>query len=231
MFTFSLSSCKTGDGMKRRFLSFVWGVPLLLLATAEGYSHPHLFMDCTIILKCENNGVQGFYLEWSFDKVFTAMVVQAYDANSDGTFDARETREVYENAFINLENYHYFTYVTQNGRRWSPQSVTEFTCRLSEEALVYRFFVPRIISVDEYPFTFKITVFDDTYFTAVTYTDDPVKRIGGSSFNLSYRIAENRDNPYYYDPYGGVNDNVDNTKPGPGLLAAFPEEVVIQLSK
>jgi len=203
---------------------------LALIITVSAFSHPHLFLDCEIFLNFKDKELQGFWLEWSFDKVFTAMIINDYDINSDGTFSEAEIHDVHDNAFINLENYHYFTFVTMKEKRWSPKSVSNFTCYLKDTILVYRFFVSYSLEIKDKIENFRLTIFDETYFTAVAYGEKPLHTIHADRIKVSYTISENKDNPYYYDPYGGVNDVVDSSKPGPGLLAAYPEELIITLT-
>ena len=161
--------------MNNRSLLIIGCLFVLPFGLQKVHSHPHLFLECTIILECENDTIRGFWLDWSFDKMFSAMILQDYDENGDGEFSTREIRTVYENAFINLEQHHFFTYVTKNGKRWSPETVENFTCFIRDEALVYRFFIPCSVKPGKDSSTFKITIFDETNFTSIEYSATPVR--------------------------------------------------------
>ncbi len=56
---------------------------------------------------------------------------------------------MYNNAFINLENYYYYTFIRQGNKRTNPPKVTQFIARIEKGQMVYRFFIdsPQELSV------------------------------------------------------------------------------------
>lgn len=173
----------------------------------------------------------GIWLEWSFDQYFTASIVQGFDSDKNGQFDARETQEVHDGAFINLENYGYFVYLRKGDQRRSAQKAESFSLRMENGKVVYRFYIP--LKGAGYGEDFSVSVFDSTFFCAISYAKpDPIRIVQkGSGGSPAYEIAVNKKYPIYYDPLGTAEDTRTYDKWAPGLQTAHPEEVRVHFGK
>ena len=47
----------------------------------------------------------------------------------------------HDHAFINMENYGFFLYFREGDKRVSPEEVSDFSVRVQDQSVVYRFFV------------------------------------------------------------------------------------------
>ena len=104
-------------------------------------AHPHLFISTQTEFILNNGKVQGAYETWTFDRFFSADIIQGYDLNGDGLFSKAETQDVYDNAFINTKNYAYFTFIRQGDKRQSPARVSDFSVWQKNGIATYRFYV------------------------------------------------------------------------------------------
>jgi ABC-type uncharacterized transport system substrate-binding protein len=104
--------------MIRRLIASV----VLLSSAALIHPHPHLFMEARYELDMGSSGMRGFWVEWTFDQYFTGSIMMDYDLDRNRRFDEAETLDVEANAFSNLENFNYFTFVAEDG---SHRGVTE----------------------------------------------------------------------------------------------------------
>ena len=86
---------------------------LLFTAPLQLIAHPHLFISAQTEFVLNEGKVLGAYETWTFDRFFSADIIQGYDLNRDGLFDKAETKDVYDNAFINTKNYSYFTFIRE----------------------------------------------------------------------------------------------------------------------
>lgn len=202
----------------------------LLLTPALLSAHPHMFLTSTEEFVWENDRLSGCSIEWTFDQFFSADIIQAYDRDGNGKFDASETKEVYNGAFINLKNYYYFTFIRQGKNRMNPPSVSKFSAGIRGQKMWYRFFID--LSKTEFG-EICLSVYDYTFFCDIRYPDaDPVKLTYDSELvKPSYQIVENKDYPVYYNPLGAVDDNTIYYTWKKGLQTYYPREIRITYAK
>ena len=81
---------------------------------------------------------------------------------------------------------------------------------------------------------FSVSVFDPTYFCAVSYRNPPAglraqpdsgRPEGGAPVRFS--LETNEDYPVHYNPYGAIDDTRTYTAWQPGLETAYPDEILV----
>ncbi len=202
----------------------------LFLAPTGLFAHPHMFIDCTADFVWDKAQLSGCYLEWTLDQFFSADIIQAYDENRDGKFNAAETKLVHDNAFINLKNYYYFTFIRQGSKRTNPPEVSKFSVRQKDGKLIYRFFVDLSQTA---PGELDFACYDYTFFCDISYPGSaPIKlTYDGAFVSPSYAIVENKDYPVYYNPLGAIDDTTIYYKWKQGLQTYYPREIRITYAK
>ena len=162
------------------------------------YAHPHVFIDTKITVRFDDKGITGFQITWLFDEMFSSMIIGDFDENRDGTFSKREIENIREGAFSNLKNFHYFTYISVNEKGCSFSSVTEFTAAIHGERLIYRFFIPCIISLGGEEKMVKVAAYDETFYCDIAFAEtDPVSLQNSNGYTVRYEIVQNKNNPIY----------------------------------
>lgn len=215
--------------MKKTFIYFVL-VLIFVCFPVSIFAHPHMFFTSSEEFVWNEEKLAGVWLEWIFDSYFSADIIWAYDFDADGKFTPEEIDAVYNNAFINLRNYYYFTFIRQGKTRSNPTSVEKFTARQDNGLLVYRFYV----DLSQYKSgEFCLAVYDYTYFCDVRYPDkNPVKLTYDSSkVAPKFTIEENKEFPVYYNPLGSASDTTVYYEWKPGLQTYYPREVKITYAK
>lgn len=214
---------KISFGLAVLFLFFM--VPGLV------FSHPHMFIDTEITFLFGPGELQGFWVEWYFDEMFTASIRLDYDFNRNSHFEAEEVREIRDNAFVNLQHYHYFITIFHNKGVHEVAEVGDFSAWLEDDRLVYRFFVPYKAAVSAVPQDLKLVVFDDTFFCDIVYqAEDPVHIEGSAGLVADTEILINRDSGVVYNPVGGFGYT---NKAGSNVVdgEAFPYELHLSFRK
>ena len=188
-------------------------------------AHPHLFISTQTEFILNNGKVQGAYETWTFDRFFSADIIQGYDLNGDGLFSKAETQDVYDNAFINTKNYAYFTFIRQGDKRQSPARVSDFSVWQKNGIASYRFYV----DLSKYSGNFYFAVYDYTFFCDFRYDEKmPVLFTGDSGKTVpKYTIAENKKYPVYYDPFDTADITATYNAWKPGLQTYYPKEIHI----
>lgn len=198
---------------------------LLFIAHVQLIAHPHLFVSTQTEFVLNNGKIQGAYETWTFDRFFSADIIQGYDLNRDGLFDRAETKDVYDNAFINTKNYSYFTFIRQGDKRESPAQVSDFSVRQKNGIASYRFYV----DLSKYNGNFYFAVYDYTFFCDFRYDEKmPVFFTGASGKTMpTYTIVENKKYPVYYDPFDTADMTMTYNSWKPGLQTYYPREIHI----
>lgn len=193
-------------------LFFVVGFPLA--------AHPHISFECRFQFHQTGGRISGVTLDWKFDPFFSADILRGYDTNRDRTFDEAETRQVFEQAFVSLKYYHYFTFIRQGATRSSPQSVSEFRVREEDGRVHYQF----LVDLRAYQGDVALAVYDHTYYCAVSYV---YPTLPPDLTGLSLTATTAREFPVYYNPLGAADDLTTYTQWKPGLATFYPTEIVV----
>jgi ABC-type uncharacterized transport system substrate-binding protein len=201
----------------------------LLFLPAALFAHPHVWISSSCEFLWKGDKLLGVYIDWSFDPAFDAEVVGGRDDLGDGVFDAKETKAVYDRAFINLKNYGFFTFVRQGEKRSSPKSVGEFSVYRKSGTLHYRFFV----DLSGYSSPLALAVYDLSYYCAIDYAkENPVTfDCEASLVKPSAEIVEDKAHPVYYDPTDSAGSNAMHYAWKKGLLTFYPKEIRLSWTK
>lgn len=186
--------------MAYRNLLLIGILAFVLLSWSErvSWSHPHVFFDSTVTVVFDEKGVAGFKITWVFDEMFSSMMILDFDKNGNGRFEQPEIEDIKNGAFSNLRHFDYFTHIGINGKPFKVKHITDFSAEISDDVMIYQFFVPCHISAAE---TFKevcLSVYDHTFYCSVFLSDDPVTYETGGPYQIEHRIETNRDKAYYY---------------------------------
>lgn len=169
-----------------------WDVP--------GWAHPHVFIDCFLTVIFDEQGLAGFRQRWEFDEMFTAFLLEEFDADGNSRFDAAEIQAVKQGAFDNLREFEYFTHLLIRGTAFIVQDVTSFSIELNGLGnAVYTFFVPCPVEVSEVPQEICISIFDDTYYTDIVLQEKAVEWQQSKPFDVQYKVHDIPELSYYYD--------------------------------
>ena len=140
---------------------------LLLGSALPVLAHPHVFIANRMTLAFDQGLFQGINFQWTFDPMFSAMILGDYDPGHTGRFDAAHAEALKEGAFDNLVNYHYFIALWVGGKPVKKFAIQKFTPSVADKGrLVYSFFVPVKLPLTAEDQTVLLTVYDDTYYVA-----------------------------------------------------------------
>jgi len=197
----------------------------LFVLPVQAAAHPHLFISAQTEFVLNEGKVLGAYETWTFDRFFSADIIQGYDLNRDGLFDKAETKDVYNNAFINTKNYSYFTFIRQGDKRHSPEKVSDFSVWQKDGIASYRFYV----DLSKYSGDFYFAVYDYSFFCDFRYDEKSPVLFRGSFGKTAprYTIAENKKYPVYYDPFDTADMTTMYDSWKPGLQTYYPKEIHI----
>ena len=211
---------------KRKKVKFLKSILvfLLLCLPATVFAHPHVFIKNRVEFVWQKDKLQGAWIVWDFDRYFSADIIKWLDTDKDGTFSEKESNQVYNNAFINLRHYYYYTFIRQGNTRTNPTEVSHFRATQNNGIMTYKFYIDlsKYAGNDLY-----LAVYDYTYYCDVEYAEpNPVTfNCDTSIVHPKYEIVENKKYPVYYDPCGPASDTSVHYKWKPGLNTYYPREI------
>ena len=145
---------------------------LLPLLAQPAFGHPHVFISNRMTLVFSGEALQGITFRWTFDEMFSSTILADFKPDRTGRFSPEDVRALRADAFDNLANYHYFVSFSLGTKPLGGLTVEQFTPSVVDRSrLVYTFFIPLSVLVRPEEQTLRVTVYDDSYFTAF----DPVK--------------------------------------------------------
>lgn len=217
----------------RRASFGVFFLGLFLLPGAFLAAHPHVFVDSRVEAEVSGTRLEGFWVEWTFGRLYSAGIIQDFDRDRDGQFNQAEVRGVQKGAFSNLENYDYFMRLFLDGEELpAVTGVEEFDAAILDGSRMrYRFFVPLRRDLEPGEHELVVTIFDTTCFSEFSYADEePAACRGLGDSEYRYSIQKNKDRPFYYDRRAGVNEDFDSSVYKPGRRTMYPRELILTFS-
>ena len=184
--------------MKLR-VSVLLAALIILVFANRAYSHPHVFIENKITIIFDQKGLAGIRVKWVFDDFFSNMIACDYDKNHNNNLENSEIELIKNEAFTNLANFAYFTFIKINGKPFQVKYTRDFKAILSSGKLTYEFLIPCHVKASDNLKEIAISQYDPTYYTFLTFTkEQPVSMKGGAGLEISYHIAINLKETYYF---------------------------------
>ena len=177
---------------------------LLSTAVATGVeAHPHVFISNRMTVVFEHGVLKGMSFFWTFDQMFSAMILHDFKADAAGTFGPTVVDAIKSNDFDNLENYHYFLVFYEGKKQLAKIKIEQFTPSVtSDKKMVYSFFVPLDLPVTAAEQAVRVTVYDDSYFVAfdIMHVED-VTVAAGQDVSVGLSIEKEKVKPLWPGQY------------------------------
>jgi len=157
--------------VRRSAISLLFAAATVMAVAA----HPHVFINNKMTVVFKQGELEGMTFRWTFDPMFTTMILADVAPNAEGEFTEKQTNQIKTTAFDNLANYHYFLAFVIGKTSLKKIRIEQFSARVvKHNNLVYSFFVPLGLPVTPEEQTVRVTVYDDSYYVAfdLTHADD-----------------------------------------------------------
>lgn len=116
--------------------------------------------------------LQGIKIEWRFDEMYSAQLLQDFDQNRDYSFSTQEQKTVKQNAFANLANFNYFCELEIDGVERPVSRVEDFQVDCLGGRIRYQFIIPLFQPIIPRKQKIKLFVYDKSYFCDITYQEN-----------------------------------------------------------
>jgi ABC-type uncharacterized transport system substrate-binding protein len=186
-----------------------------LAAPAAASAHPHIFAEARLEVVAGDDGtVSELRNVWRFDEMFSASVVIDFDKNSNAVLDPDELAEVGSTVLQSLEEFSYYTTITEDGRTVKVGKPEAINVDYKDGQLLMFFAVK---PGEVMPLKGKLTfgVYDPTMYAAMDFASDDDLVAVGDKFSACTRavvrpdpdevLAQNQDSlteAFFNDPAG-----------------------------
>ncbi|GAB6095295.1 hypothetical protein JCM14469_15470 [Desulfatiferula olefinivorans] len=173
---------------------------VMFLDQARVEAHPHVFISQRLTVVFNEKGLAGFRVTWVFDDMFSGMIAGDYDRNGDGAFDPAEAALIRKEAFDNIAEHRYFTFVTIDGKPFDVRFIKDFSAAIDEKRiLTYTFLIPCHVTAVTGPKQVKIATYDPTYYSALFFAEDrPVSVDNPGALAVSTGIRQDTSTSIYF---------------------------------
>ena len=212
----------------KTLIKFALFTVLCVCAVSSAYTHPHTFIDTKVECEFNSEGLKGFWINWTFDPMFTSQLLMDYDLDRNNSFSEDEVLDLEENAFSNLINYNYFSYITENKKTFRPEEVTDFNAEIIGKDILYRFFIPYSAKAGEDTSRIILAVYDETFFCDIALLSvEKIRNSFSEAYDIKLTTRKNKEKTITYD-----NSFQSVTRDG-AVYSGFvnPEEIILELCK
>ncbi len=170
----------------------------LLLLPFSLAAHPHVWITARAELVMDAGYLEKLKVEWTFDELFTNLLLLDYDRNADRRLSAEESLGVKSGYFDYLVSSGYFTHLSLGKTAIPVPRVSEFEAVINAKGqAVYRFSIPLGQRIDART-PFRFAMYDETFFTDMVFDKaSPVKltQKGGGKSRL--QVAPDKTQAFY----------------------------------
>lgn len=144
-------------------------------------------------MQVAEGSVKSLGIEWTFDELFSQMILADYDRGGKGSFTRAEVADLKKGAFDNLRNYHYFLALFVDGKPKRLPPIADFSPSVRGGRLVYAFSLPLDAPVPASGLEIRLTIYDDTYYVAFDkMSPSDVGLSGDASAKVSVSIVKTK---------------------------------------
>ena len=175
------------------------GLALAVAAASPAAAHPHVWIDATVDLKFVDGRVDAIAMRWTFDDLFSDFVLNEYDRDGDGAFDAEETKAVEHDAFEALGDVAWLTQLWSGPTKIQPVGYSDLAISSADRLVTYSFTLKLPEPVDPLAAPLVLGVYDETYYIDVLLAEqDPVTLSGEVPAGCRFQVFEDTEHPIYF---------------------------------
>lgn len=123
-------------------------------------------MEVSFGLAFSEKGAERIEVAWRFDELYTQAMLPDYLKKGEKQLSAKAVRQLHDDVFRFLGEFHYYTDIAVNGAPLLPVKAEGFTARVDRGVLVFAFTVPLAKPVAAG--TLELLGFDPEYFVEYT---------------------------------------------------------------
>ena len=171
---------------------------VLILASRPAAAHPHVFIENRVVFMFAGDKIIALTESWTFDEVFSDQLLQGFDANGDGAFDAAESKAVAAGTLPNMKKFRYFNYIWVDGKDLGSIDPVDFTASAKNRKVTFVFSVKLPKPVDPRTQKLKVEINDREFYVEVDLAQEqPILFHGNTGVTCTPKVRDDTENAYY----------------------------------
>ncbi|MGB5868511.1 MAG: DUF1007 family protein [Arcobacteraceae bacterium] len=103
------------------------------------YAHPHTFIEIYPKITVKDKIITNIQFKWQLDEMTSSMLIMEFDSNANGKIEAEENSYAYENYFLVLQDYNYYTDIKINDKVQFFPKPKNFKATIENNKICYYF--------------------------------------------------------------------------------------------
>ncbi|MCK5760902.1 MAG: DUF1007 family protein [Candidatus Delongbacteria bacterium] len=163
---------------------------VLLVFAKTSYSHPHEFANVELKLNIQKDNTIYIQVSWEFDEMSSMMLIEDFDKNRDGQFDAIENITVEKDAFEVLKDIDFYAFMRINNIKHAIKSYGNFNVSIKNYKVIYKFTILENKVTDKKIKDFTLFFADSDNYTAFFLKKENVRVIVDEPIKYAYEVKE-----------------------------------------
>jgi tRNA threonylcarbamoyladenosine biosynthesis protein TsaE len=150
-------------------------ITLIWLIPAGASAHPHVWIETHAAFDFDHNQLVAVDLDWLFDDMFSAQLIEDFDHGKKGSFDAADQAELEKQVLPGYADFAYYTHVRVDGKEVKIARTGNFHATLENGQVRFRYtaFLPQ--PVDPAKHRIDAGFYDETFFVDLGFSaHDPI---------------------------------------------------------
>ncbi len=164
---------------------------LLLLAPVPAAAHPHVFIDYAVTVLLAGDGVEGLRLAWTFDDLFSSLILQEFDADRNQVLSPEEVRRIEEKHLPEFQKAGYYTTVNVNGKPAVLTPAKSFRASVTKGIVTYEFVLPLRAALATTT-ALEVVLDDPVYYIAYNPTAVAPQSQAAGAFVVECRVVRDK---------------------------------------
>lgn len=175
-----------------KLILILLSITLICTINPKLFAHPHVFIENKVTFKFDQNGLSSILFTWFFDAMFSSVIINDYDKDQDGSFNAAEIGIIKDEAFSNLKDFHYLTYINIDNKPFEFKYIKNFKAGKKGNNVFYTFEIPCHVKALTDFSEVRLTQQDKTFFIDVSYVDEkPIAFLNQENYAARAFIKDN----------------------------------------
>ncbi len=134
------------------------------------FSHAHVFIDYKVHACITESGLEGVYVNWTFDRMFTQFIQKEFDKNEDNKLSKDEQVAIFNKFNSDYAKTDYFAVIKVDKKNYSIPKPTNFSARIIQDKgmVAYTFFLPLKLNATKKKTDVQVYFFDPVIYVAFT---------------------------------------------------------------
>lgn len=159
------------------------GLMLAIAGVSPALAHPDIAITLRVLFDMRRGVLTGLGESWSFDARYSRTLLDQYDRDRDGVFNAAETEALREKLIADLRRKHFFTSLTMGGKAVAGIEPVGFLAENHNGLVTVSFAFNVAAPIDLRGQRLDVTVKDRDYTAAFKLADNAGLQIRGDFDN------------------------------------------------